>query len=108
MWAKIIGVAGIVIELVGFVILARELLRTNRDVVVYAKSLAGAKTTAATITGYDGPDGYIEFSGGSLGGVSPAAEQLAQQVEAGAKATWLGLILTAIGVVAQLTGTLCG
>lgn len=103
--AKIISLMGIFVELLGFVVLARELIRTNRDVVSYAKSVAGIKTTAQTITGFSGPGG-IEFSGGSIGEVSPAADKLAKQVEAGAKATWIGLGLTAVGVIGQLMGTL--
>lgn len=105
-YAAIFSASGIVVELIGFSILARELIRTNRDVVTYARSLAGTKTTAQTITMFSGPGGQIEFDGGSLGGVSPAADKLAKQVEAGVKATWLGLGLTGVGVVGQLIGTM--
>lgn len=105
-YAAIFSASGIVVELLGFSILARELIRTNRDVVTYARLLAGTKTTAHTIIGFDGPDGHIEFSGGSLGQVSPAADQLAEKVEAGARATRWGLALTGVGVVGQLIGTM--
>jgi hypothetical protein len=106
--SKVCSTAGILVELVGFVILASELLRTNADVVRYATSLAGKVTNATSIIGYDGPDGHLEIQGGSVGELAPAAARLAKQVAEGARMTWLGLGLTALGVLGQFIGTILG
>lgn len=109
MVGKAIGLIGILIELAGFALLAAELLRTNRDVVAYAKSLAGNITKATTIIGYESPNGAgLEFTGGSVGELAPAASRLASQVESGARKTYAGLVLTAVGVVGQFIGALMG
>lgn len=112
LWTKVLSVLGIAIELGGFYVLARELLRTNADVVAYAKMLGSETTTADTIVvsapDFPGERGSISFTGGQVGSLGPAAAKLAAQVIEGARMTWLGLGLTAAGVVFQFFGTLFG
>jgi len=55
--AKILSLAGILVELVGFAILAFELLRTNKDIASYANAIANKITTATTIIGRDSTPG---------------------------------------------------
>lgn len=106
--AKIISLMGIAIELGGFAILAIELVRTNADVVAYAKSLGNKTATATTIVGSDGSNGTIEFTGGQLGAMAPAAELLAFKVAGGKTRTWIGLGTTGLGVLFQFFGTWLG
>ncbi|MGY4428258.1 hypothetical protein ACVWWO_000735 [Bradyrhizobium sp. F1.13.1] len=102
--AALLPVLGGIVELVGFVILALELLRTNKSFLKYTGRLEGDIPTFGSLSIFDGSDGRGEFSGGTLGETSPAAKELATEIRSGKKATYIGLGFTAIGAMLQVSG----
>jgi hypothetical protein len=102
---KAIAVGSILVELGGFARLARELIRTNRDILIFTKSISGEIATFSSITISDGPGGRGEIEGGTIGFLSPQAEVLRRAVESGKVWTYIGLGITFLGVVGQMIGT---
>ncbi|UFW82883.1 hypothetical protein BjapCC829_23120 [Bradyrhizobium barranii] len=102
--SQLLPVLGGIVELVGFVILALELLRTNKSFLKYTGRLEGDVPTFGSLRIFDGPDGRGELSGGTIGETSPAAKELANEIRSGKHATYVGLGFTAIGAVLQIAG----
>jgi hypothetical protein len=100
----LLPVFGGIVELVGFVILALELLRTNESFLKYTRRLSGDVPTFVSMIVSDGPDGRGEFSGGTIGETAPAALELATEVNSGKIATYVGLACTAVGATLQIAG----
>jgi hypothetical protein len=100
----LLPVFGGIIELVGFVTLALELLRTNESFLKYTSRLSGDVTTFSSMTIWDGPGGRGELGGGTAGETAPAAQELAEEVKSGKTATYVGLGFTAFGALLQIAG----
>jgi hypothetical protein len=100
----LLPIVGGVIELIGFVILAAELVRTNKSFLKYTERLAGDVPTFSSQIVSDGHNGRGEFSGGTIGETSPAAKDLASEIAAGKIATYVGLGFTAFGALLQIAG----
>ena len=100
----LLPIVGGVIELVGFVILALELLRTNKSFLKYTGRLEGDVPTFGSLSVFDGPGGRGEFNGGTIGETSPAAKELAAEIRSGKNATYVGLGFTACGAILQIAG----
>jgi hypothetical protein len=100
----LLPVFGGILELIGFVTLALELLRTNESFLKYTQRLSGDVPTFSSMIISDGPDGRGEFSGGTVGETAPAAQELAKEVKSGKTATYVGLGFTAFGAILQIAG----
>jgi hypothetical protein len=106
--SSILSIAGIVLALAGFFVLARELLRTNRDILRYATRSGAEKTSAEAIVLTEGEGGGVFFQGGNMGEMGPAATDLSKAIASGKHWTWVGLVLTAVGALFQLAGATVG
>ncbi|MEZ2146362.1 hypothetical protein AAE026_29300 [Bradyrhizobium sp. DN5] len=100
----LLPVFGGIVEVVGFVFLAFELLRTNKSFLKYTGRISGDVPTFCSMIISDGLDGSGESSGGIIGETVPAARELATEVNSGKIATYVGLGVTAFGAMLQIAG----
>jgi hypothetical protein len=100
----LLPVFGGIVELVGFVILAFELLRTNESFLKYTGRLSVVVAPLSRMTFSEGPGGTGEVTGGTIGETAPAARELAREVNSGKVATYVGLGFTASGAILQIVG----
>lgn len=101
-----IAATGVGIEFIGFVILAWELIQTNRAAVAEAKELAREKSPFDTMTVWvddeDPQNGETEIKGGTLGKMLEHIKHREIQLVASTKMIGIGVAITAFGSLLQI------
>lgn len=106
-WQLWSGVTGIILEFAGFILLAYELIQTNKSGLAEAKLLAEQKSLFKTLlidegTFSDPDSGKVEVQGGIVGYLLERIPKKRRELARSRRVILLGVTISGIGVVLQI------